>query len=199
MEQKEENIQRVDNKPAAIYSIFVFALVFLFVYIFYPQISMVIPFLGQNVTIETNYSALSQNDIAGAEYIVIATAKEKGPIITDRIAGNIDVYALVDVECVEVIRGEAEAGDKLQVAQLGGSTLIKNPKSNIKTKYNVKYADCANIEVGNTYLLFIDGGCNVIQGAYGCFRQAENGSFADNKGRVYTKDAILNMVSEATQ
>ena len=53
MDIKEENIQRVDNKPASIYSIFVFAIVFFVCYMFYPQISMLVPFLGENVTVKT--------------------------------------------------------------------------------------------------------------------------------------------------
>lgn len=200
MENNEEkNIQRVDNKPASIYSIFVFALVFLLGYIFYPQISMIIPFLGQNVTIETNYSALSQQDIANAQYVVIAVAGKDSALITDYNGSDIDVYSIIEMECVEVISGSAKVGDKLEVAQLGGSTLIKNPKTNIKTKYNVKYEDCAKLESGKTYLLFIDGGSNVVQGAYGCFEQTANGSFSNNKGHVYTKEAIIDMVSEATQ
>ncbi len=196
MDIKEENIQRVDNKPASIYSIFVFAIVFFVCYMFYPQISMLVPFLGENVTVKTSYSKLQPADMKNAAYVVVGVAGERSDTVATVEAGEPDVYCLVDFECVDVLKGNIAKGESLRIAELGGSALIRNPKTDRQEKYNVSYENAAKLGK-ETYLLFVDSGMNIMGGKFGIYTQQANGTFKDIDGYIYSKEDILGLIAEA--
>ena len=46
MENEEKSIKRVDKRPASLYSVIIFILVFTIGYFIYPQISLYLPIPG---------------------------------------------------------------------------------------------------------------------------------------------------------
>ena len=93
-----ENIRRVDNRPGSIYSIVIFVLLFLAVYLFYPQISMILPIPGEKLTVNMGYKPTAITEMLDAEKIVIATVQEKSDSKATVSSDNSPlVYRLVEL------------------------------------------------------------------------------------------------------
>lgn len=195
MESEEKNIKRVDKRPASLYSVIIFILVFTIGYFFYPQISMYLPIPGTKLTVKTAYQPAAAADMLDAEYIVVAKVTGKGKAVSHQLADNtIEVYTPVEFEPVTVLKGTVSGAFTLP--QYGGSALFRGTKSQRSQKYNVIYPDAAEFEEGKTYLLFIDENQNVVNGKYGVIVCAENGTFTDFFGNVYTIEQMQELIRE---
>lgn len=183
---ENENIQRVDNRPASIYSMVVFILVFTVFYIFYPQISMYIPFAGENITFDTEYAETGALDMADVPVIVTAKCIEKGK--TESFSDNsVSVYKQVKFETLATVKGGA--GESFILKEWGGSVLLNNGETR-KKKYNVSYENSAEFEIGETYLLFINLNGEVVNGKYGAIKANSDGTFTDAKGKTYSAETL---------
>lgn len=192
---EEENIQRVDKRPGSVFSILLFAMLFLVVYLLYPQLTMLIPFPGTELNVSTNYQATGINEMLNAETIVVATLKEKNKA-QSYVSSNGEpiVFQKSDFQVSEVIKGDNV--EEISVAEYGGSALFTvNGK---KQKYTVKYENAAQFEKDTVYLLFIKNG-EVINGRAGALKQNEDGKFTDVKNQVYTIEQIRDALKEAQQ
>lgn len=190
---ENENIQRVDKRPASIYSMVVFILVFTVFYIFYPQISMYIPFIGETKTFETEYVQSGVADMTDAPVIVIAKCTEKGK--TEN-TNSVNVCKNVSFTTVETLKGGA--GESFTLKELGGNVLLKNGGTRGK-KYNISYENSAEFKENETYLLFINLNGEVINGKYGAIKANEDGTFTDANKRTYSAETLKNLLSGETQ
>ncbi len=194
-EKADENIQRVDKRPGSIYSIVIFVMVFLIGYLFYPQITMIIPVPGTRLTVETGYKATDITQMSDAEYIVLATAGEKGKK-TSYVTGNAEpvVFAFVEFDVIEVLKGQAP--EKIKLPEYGGSALFQT--NGRKQKFTVTYQHAAKFEKGETYLLFVKNG-ETINGEAGALIQNSDGTFSDVSGVKYSLEQIKNYLMEGEQ
>lgn len=186
---ENENIQRVDKRPASIYSMVVFILVFTVFYIFYPQISMYIPFIGEAKTFDTEYVQSGVADMTDAPVIVIAKCTEKGK--TEN-ADSVNVYKNVSFVTVETLKGGA--GENFTLKEQGGSVLLKNGGTRGK-KYNISYENSAEFKVNETYLLFINLNGEVVNGKYGAIKANKDGTFTDENKRTYSAETLKTLLS----
>ena len=129
--ENKENTVRVDKRPSSIYSMVVFLLVFTAVYVFYPQISMWIPFLGENRQIETDYKTVGVADMLDAPVIVVAKCTEKGDTQCVAGGGSVNVYKIVSFETKDAIVGNAKS--EFTLTEQGGSALVDNGGSALNT------------------------------------------------------------------
>lgn len=189
-ENAEENIQRVDKRPGSIYSIVIFVMVFLIGYLFYPQITMMIPVPGTRLTVETDYVATDITEMSDAEYIVLATAGEKGKKVS-YVSGNAEpiVFSLVEFETIEVLKGQAP--EEIKLPEYGGSALFQT--NGRKQKFTVTYNHAAKFEKGETYLLFVKDG-ETINGEAGALIQNSDGTFSDATGEKYSLGQIRSLM-----
>ncbi len=188
---EESNIKRVDNRPGSIYSIVIFVLVFLICYLFYPQISMLLPIPGQKLTVKTGYQATNVTQMLDADRIVIATCNEKSDSKTNVTADNQPVvYRFVDFQVIDVLKGEKS--DNVSVCEYGGDGLFTT--GGTKKKYTVTYENAVSFEKGKTYLLFIDFTGEVINGRAGALQQNDDGTFTDISGVKYSADEIKGLL-----
>lgn len=187
-----ENVQRVDKNPAAIFSVIVFMIVFLIGYMFYPQLSMIIPFAGEKVTMSTDYKKTSIDAQADeAVQIVVAVAGAQSKVISGQNAGGAYVYKKVDFTVKQVIKGNDI--EELSLVVFGGSALFKDGTNRAK-KYNVTYTNEAEFSRGETYILFLDQNGRLLEGKFSVMYMEKNGTFRDYLAGIYTIDNIKNMV-----
>lgn len=173
----EKNVVRVDNKPAAFYSAIVFIIVFTIGYFLYPQISMVIPFLGQNVTKNVGYEYRTVDVLAAqADKILEVTVTD---VSKARVSGE-NVYREVSVTTQRVIKGDSI--DKIY--SFGGSALVKAEGSQ-KTKYNVTYVDEFQFEKNKTYIVFLNFDGTETDGKYGVFTKNDDGTYVSENGKIF--------------
>lgn len=192
MENKEtENTVRVDKRPSSLYSIVIFMLVFTAFYVFYPQISMWIPFLGENKQIETDYKIAGVTDMLDAPIIVVARCTEKGETQCFVNDGSVDVYKTVSFECTEVVTGSVK--DEFSLKEQGGSALIDNGGAR-KKKYNITYKNAAEFKKGKTYLLFLSPSGEIINGKSGAIEANEDGTFTDLTQKTYSADTVKSLL-----
>ena len=189
-ENAEENIQRVDKRPGSIYSIVIFVMVFLIGYLFYPQITMMIPVPGTRLTVDMDYVATDITKMTDAEYIVLATAGEKGKKVS-YVSGNAEpiVFSLVEFETIEVLKGQAP--EEIKLPEYGGSALFQT--TGRKQKFTVTYNHAAKFEKGETYLLFVKDG-ETINGEAGALIQNSDGTFSDATGEKYSLGQIRSLM-----
>ena len=190
-EVKQENTVRVDNRPSSIYSMIVFLLVFTAVYVFYPQISMLIPFLGENRQIETDYKTAGVADMLDAPIIVIARCTEKDDTKCFVNGGAVDVYKTVRLEKEQTLRGSIDG--EFILKEEGGSALINNGGAR-KKKYNITYKNAAEFKKGKTYLLFLSSSHEIINGRCGAIAANGDGTFTDVTGKKYSADAVKTLL-----
>lgn len=195
MDQEEKNIKRVDKRPASLYSVIIFILVFTIGYFLYPQLSMVLPIPGTKLTVKTSYQPVAVTDMMQAEYIVVATVTGRGKTVSGPLADNmIEVYTPVEFTPVAVLKGQVS--ENFTLPQYGGNALLEGRKGHRAEKYTVTYPDAATFENGKTYLLFIDENRQVINGRYGALLRGENGTFTDAFGNIYTLDQLQKLIKE---
>lgn len=198
MENEEKSIKRVDKRPASLYSVIIFILVFTIGYFIYPQISLYLPIPGIKLTVKTAYQPASAEDMLDAEYIVAATVSGRGKIVSNQLAdNNIEVYTPVEFTPVTVLKGSVS--DVFTLPQYGGNALFQGTKSQRAQKYSVVYSNAAEFENGKTYLLFIDENRNVMNGKYGAIERAENGTFTDFFGNTYTIEQLQELIREGSK
>lgn len=185
MEGEEKNIIRSDKRVGSVFSILIFILVFTFGYLFYPQISMFLPFLGENVTKQTSYRLMGITEMLDCPVILTARAEEIGKAQASVGGSGADVSASVTLTVLQTLKGQSE--QTITVTQLGGSALINNKK------YNVRYPDAAQFEKGETYLLFLSGEI-VYNGRFGAMKQNSDGTFTDGAGWTYSLTEIRQML-----
>ena len=188
----EKNIQRVDKGPAATFSVVVFIIIFFLVYMFYPQISMIIPFAGQKVTMNTTYQSRPLADqFSEAESIVIATVLSESKTQSGQNAGTAYVCKTVDFNVEQVLKGEEK--QELSLIVYGGSALFydgtKRPK-----KYNVTYKNEAEFSRNVKYILLLDKNGNLLEGKFSVLYQEKNGVYRDHSAGIYTFENIKKMV-----
>lgn len=185
-----ENIRRVDNRPGSIYSIVIFMLLFLAVYLFYPQISMILPIPGEKLTVKTGYPPTAITEMLDADRIIIATVQEK---IDSKATVSSDnsplVYRLVELNTVEVLKGEKT--EKFTTIEYGGNGLFQN--GGTKKKYNVIYENAATFEKQKTYLIFLDENGEVINGKSGALLVEDN-TVTDVQGYKYTIQQVKDLI-----
>lgn len=185
-----ENIRRVDNRPGSIYSIVIFVLLFLAVYLFYPQISMILPIPGEKLTVNMGYKPTAITEMLDAEKIVIATVQEKSDSKATVSSDNSPlVYRLVELNNVEVLKGEK--AEKLTTVEYGGNGLFQT--GGTKKKYNVIYENGAEYETGKTYLVFLDENGEAVNGKAGALL-IENDMVTDAKGYKYTIQQVKDLI-----
>ncbi len=195
MENEEKNIKRVDKRPASLYSIVIFILVFTIGYFFYPQLSLYLPVPGIGLTVKTYYEPAAVADMLDAEYIAVATVSGRGKVVSNQSAdNNIEVYTPVEFTPVTVLKGSVSG--VFTLPEYGGSALFRGTKSQRQQKYNVVYPNAAEFENEKTYLLFIDENRNVINGKYGALERSENGTFTDSFGKTYTIEQLQELIGE---
>jgi len=183
----KENTKRVDNRPSSVYSILIFILIFTVCYIFYPQISMILPFSGEKVTKSKKYYETTfAQSCADGEYIVIAKANKKAKAISD----GFDVYSSVSFELIENLKGSYESTFVLE--EYGGTVLMKENGSRSK-KYTVTYTDTASFDKGETYIIILNSDGQIVNGKYGVLKKSEKG-YSDSIGHTYSIDEVKAMV-----
>lgn len=184
-QETEENIRRVDNRPGSIFSIVIFAMVFLIGYLLYPQISLLLPIPGNEVTLSSNYKSTSLYQMLDAETVVIAVVSDKGKT-KSYVSGNEPVvFKQVDFKVAEVLKGQTVSA--ITLPEYGGSALFEaNGK---KEKFTVTYENAAQFEKDKTYLLFISNG-EVLNGKAGAIKQSDDGTFTDVSGEKYSIDDV---------
>ena len=194
IQPKEENIIRVDKRPASIYSIIVFAVVFLICYLFYPQLSMMIPVSGEKLTVNMGYRGSAVTEMLDAEMIVVAVAGEKGDkksyVAED---GTPIVFTSIEFDTVEVIKGTDIK--EFTLKQYGGNALFKDGSGRQK-KFTVTYPDAAEFEKGKTYLLFITPSGDTVNGRAGAIVMNDEGRFVDVYGVAYTISDVRALFQE---
>lgn len=185
-----ENIRRVDNRPGSIYSIVIFVLLFLAVYLFYPQISMILPIPGEKLTVNMGYEPTAITEMLDAEKIVIATVQEKSDSKATVSSDNSPlVYRLVELNNVEVLKGEKT--EKLTTVEYGGNGLFQT--GGTKKKYNVIYENGAEYETGKTYLVFLDENGEAVNGKAGALLINDD-TVTDAKGYKYTIQQVKDLI-----
>ena len=185
-----ENIRRVDNRPGSIYSIVIFVLVFLAVYLFYPQISMILPIPGEKLTVKTGYQPTPITEMLDADRIIIATCEEKSDFRTNVTADNQPVvYRWITFSSVITLKGEQI--DNPNVLEYGGNGLFQ--MGGTKKKYNVIYENSAEYEEGKTYLIFLDESGEVINGRAGALL-IDDDTVTDAKGYKYTIKQVKDLL-----
>ena len=185
-----ENIRRVDNRPGSIYSIVIFVLLFLAVYLFYPQISMILPIPGEKLTVNMGYKPTAITEMLDAEKIVIATVQEKSDSKATVSSDNSPlVYRLVELNNVEVLKGEK--AEKLTTVEYGGNGLFQT--GGTKKKYNVIYENSAEFETGKTYLVFLDENGEAVNGKAGALLINDD-TVTDAKGYKYTIQQVKDLI-----
>jgi len=188
---EKENIQRVDKRPGSIYSIIIFAMVFLVCYLFYPQISMVLPIPGQKLTVKTGYVASDVIQMLDSPTIVLAIAKEESKTKTSVTNdGQPLVFKVVEFQVLDVLKGEES--EKISLFEYGGNGLFSNGAT--KKKYNVKYENASDFETGKTYLLFVNDNGETVNGKAGALIQNDEGKFTDVSGSTYSLDEIKGLL-----
>ncbi len=188
----EENIQRVDKRPGSIFSILLFAMLFLVVYLLYPQLSMIIPLPGTELTVSTNYRATGINEMLNAEKIVVATLSDEGKTKSYiSPEGEPIVFKMASFQVNETIKGSKVS--EIAVPEYGGTALFNT--NGKKQKYTVKYENSAQFEKGNVYLLFVTNS-EVVNGKAGALKQNDDGSFTDITGQTYTINQIKDVLKE---
>ncbi len=188
-----ENIMRVDNRPGSIYSIVIFVLVFLAVYLFYPQISMLLPTQGEKLTVKMGYKATAITEMLDAKAIIVATVKEESKSKTTISSDNSPiVYRFVSFNEVSVLKGDAD--ENTTTIEYGGKGLFQN--GGTKKKYNVVYENTAEYDEGKTYLIFLDENYEAINGRAGALLVEDN-SVTDAKGNTYTIQQVKDLLKEA--
>ena len=185
-----ENIRRVDNRPGSIYSIVIFVLLFLAVYLFYPQISMILPIPGEKLTVNMGYEPTAITEMLDAEKIVIATVQEKSDSKATVSSDNSPlVYRVVELNNVEVLKGEKT--EKLTTVEYGGNGLFQT--GGTKKKYNVIYENGAEYETGKTYLVFLDENGEAVNGKAGALLINDD-TVTDAKGYKYTVQQVKDLI-----
>lgn len=185
-----ENIRRVDNRPGSIYSIVIFVLLFLAVYLFYPQISMILPIPGEKLTVNMGYKPTAITEMLDAEKIVIATVQEKSDSKATVSSDNSPlVYRLVELNNVEVLKGEKT--EKLTTVEYGGNGLFQT--GGTKKKYNVIYENSAEFETSKTYLVFLDENGEAVNGKAGALLINDD-TVTDAKGYKYTIQQVKDLI-----
>ncbi len=185
-----ENIRRVDNRPGSIYSIVIFVLLFLAVYLFYPQISMILPIPGEKLTVDMGYEPTSITEMLHVKTIIIATVKEESDSKTTVSSDNTPVvYRWVSFSGVETLKGEAV--DELNTIEYGGNGLFQT--GGTKKKYNVIYENGAEYETGKTYLIFLDANGEAVNGKAGALLINDD-TVTDAKGYKYTIQQVKDLL-----
>ena len=185
-----ENIMRVDNRPGSIYSIVIFVLVFLAVYLFYPQISMILPIPGEKLTVKTEYQPTAITEMLDAKTIIIATVKEESDSKTIVSSDNSPlVYRMISFTNVVVLKGEQT--ENLATVEYGGNGLFQN--GGTKKKYNVIYENTAENEKGKTYLVFLDESGETVNGRAGALL-IEDDTVTDVQGYKYTIQQVKELI-----
>lgn len=194
--ENKENTVRVDKRPSSIYSMVVFLLVFTAVYVFYPQISMWIPFLGENRQIETDYKTVGVADMLDAPVIVVAKCTEKGDTQCVAGGGSVNVYKTVSFETKDAIVGNAKS--EFTLTEQGGSALVDNGGAR-KKKYNITYKNAAEFKTGKTYLLFLTPSGEILNGKSGAIEENDDGNFTDLTGKTYSVDEVKALLDGGEQ
>ncbi len=190
---EEENVRRVDKRPGSIYSIIIFAMLFLVAYLFYPQLTMLVPVAGEKLTVDMGYEATNVTEMLNASMIVVAECADEGKTQSMLSATNEPlVYKLVDFNVKTVLKGDA-AGI-IQLPEYGGNGLFEGVNSR-KKKYTVTYTNAIDFEKGETYLLFISANGEVINGRAGALKMTD-GEFTDIDGVSYTVNDIKKLLGE---
>lgn len=185
-----ENIMRVDNRPGSIYSIVIFVLVFLAVYLFYPQISMILPIPGEKLTVKTEYQPTAITEMLDAKTIIIATVKEESDSKTVVSSDKSPlVYRMISFTNVVVLKGEQT--ENLVTVEYGGNGLFQN--GGTKKKYNVIYENTAEYEKGKTYLVFLDESGETVNGRAGALLIEED-TVTDVQGYKYTIQQVKELI-----
>lgn len=190
----EKNVQRVDKGPAAIFSVVVFVIIFFIVYMFYPQISMIIPFTGETVTMNTSYQSKPLNEqIKQADSIVIVTVKGESKTRSGQNNGTAYVCKTVDFNVEQTLKGEEK--QELSLVVYGGSALFKDGTNRAK-KYNVNYKNEAEFSKNTTYVLLLDKNGKLLEGKFSVLYKEKNGVFRDYSAGIYTLENIKSMMDE---
>lgn len=185
-----ENIRRVDNRPGSIYSIVIFVLLFLAVYLFYPQISMILPIPGEKLTVDMGYEPTSITEMLHVKTIIIATVKEESDSKTTVSSDNTPVvYRWVSFSGIETLKGEAVG--ELNTIEYGGNGLFQT--GGTKKKYNVIYENSAEFETGKTYLVFLDENGEAVNGKAGALLINDD-TVTDAKGYKYTIQQVKDLL-----
>ena len=189
-----KNIKRVDKGPAAIFSVVVFIIVFFIGYMFYPQLSMIIPFAGQKVTMNTNYQNIPlAEQFSQAESIVIAEVLGESKTQSGQQNGVAFVSKTVDFSVLQTLKGEEKQDVSLIV--YGGSALFYDGTKRAK-KYNVVYKNEAEFSDNKTYILLLDENGNLLEGKFSVLYKEKNGVYRDHSAGIYTLENIKKMVDE---
>ncbi len=189
---EEKNVKRVDNRPGSIYSIIIFAMVFLVVYLFWPQLTMLVPTEGEKLTVDMEYQPTNVTEMLNAEMIVVAECKAEGKTKSMISAANEPVvYRLVEFEVKNVLKGGAV--QSLELPEYGGNALFAGVNSR-KQKYTVTYKNAIDFEKGETYLLFISADGEVLNGRAGALIKSEENTYTDIDGVTYTVDQIADLI-----
>lgn len=185
-----ENIRRVDNRPGSIYSIVIFVLLFLAVYLFYPQISMILPIPGEKLTVNMGYKPTAITEMLDVKNIFIATVQEESDSKTTISSDNSPVvYRWVSFCDVEVLKGDAT--NSTTTVEYGGNGLFQT--GGTKKKYNVVYENSAQYEEGKKYLIFLDENGEAVNGRAGALL-IENDMVTDAKGYKYTIQQVKDLI-----
>ncbi len=194
----KENIQRVDNRSGSVYSIIIFIFVFTFCYLFYPQMSMLLPFLGENETVSRTYEKVGfDSAVKEAETVVIGVCSDKGKTeytLTQSASEPVIVYKNVVFNVEQTVKGNAE--ENVSLHEFGGSVLLANGNSR-KKKYNVSYTDEPTFKKNKKYVLFIDGNGEILFGKYGVAIENSDGTFTDGMNNTYSVNDLIKLVAEA--
>lgn len=188
---REENIQRVDNRSGSLYSVIIFLLVFTMVFIFYPQLSMLVPFAGERINVQENTALTGLESEMNAPCIVVARVTEIGKAVGESTEQSAEVYQPVSLETVTVLKGQVEKTFALK--QMGGSALFR--EGNRDKKYTFVYEKEAEFEEGETYLIFFSGN-RVYHGKSGLMQETENGLYEDALGRTFSLTELKQWLSE---
>ena len=190
-ELRKENIQRVDNRSGSLYSVIIFMLVFTMIFIFYPQLSMLVPFAGERISISENSPLTGLESEMNASCVVIARVTEKGKAVGESTIQSAEVYRPVALETVSVLKGQADKTFTLK--EMGGSALFR--EGNRDKKYTFVYENEAEFTVGETYLIFFTGN-RVYHGKSGLMQVNESGQYEDALGRTFTLAELKQWLSE---
>ena len=191
----KENIRRVDKRPSSIYSLVIFVLIFIVGYLFYPQISMLVPLSGTKVTVATDYKSTSVTQMLDADKIVLARCNDKGK--RDSYvspSGEPVVITPFTFTVEEVLKGSQD--NEFTLLEYGGNGLFEDGVGR-KKKFTVTFKDAAEFSKGEIYLLFLDKENNVINGKYGALEMNDNGMFTDATEIRFSLDDIKAYIQEA--
>jgi len=187
-------------KPNAFFGAIIFALVVTLLYMYYPQIEILLPINGQTMEIPSSIKPASiEQECKAANSIVIAKVGKKSTnhlIGTASMNADFIVYSEVTIEVMQVLKGSPTLNDDktMLTYELGGSVLLNDVGH--QAKYTFVYTDSAKLDKDAIVMLFLDTENNIINEKYGILLQKVEEHYLDYASNTFTFEQIQAYLNE---